>query len=86
MDCAISPGNVHQCMKPCLCRQGEYSQEFEVTVGVLKSSLFSPLLFIIVLEALSCELHSGVPCKDLYANDLVIISDSIEEGVDTGGS
>ena len=35
-------------------RVGEgYSEEFEVKVGVHQSSVFSPLLFIIVLEALS---------------------------------
>ena len=30
-----------------------YSEEFEVKVGVHQGSVFSPLLFIIVLEALS---------------------------------
>ena len=39
------------------------------------------LLFIIVLEALSRELRSGVPREDLYANDLVIIAESLEECV-----
>ena len=38
-------------------------------------------LFIIVLEALSSEFRSGVPCEDLYANDLVIIAESLEECV-----
>ena len=39
------------------------------------------LLFIIVLEALSREFRSGVPWEDLYANDLVIIAESLEECV-----
>ena len=39
----------------------------------------SPLLFIIVLEALSREFRAGVPWEDLYADDLVIIADSLEE-------
>ena len=38
-----------------------YSQEFEVKVGVHQGSLLSPLLFIIVLEALSREFHSEFP-------------------------
>ena len=42
-------------------------------VGVHQGSLLSPLLFIIVLEALSCEFRSGFPWDDLYADDLVII-------------
>ena len=39
-------------------RVGEgYSEEFEVKIGVHQGSVLSPLLFIIVLEALSCELR-----------------------------
>ena len=63
-------------------RVGEgYSEEFEVKVGVHQGSVLSPLLFIIVLEALSREFRSGVPWEDLYADDLVIIAESLEECV-----
>ena len=63
-------------------RVGEgFSKEFEVKVGVHQGSVLSPLLFIIVLEALSREFRAGVPWEDLYADDLVIIADSIEECV-----
>ena len=58
-----------------------YSQEFEVKVGVHQGLVLSPLLFIIVLEALSHEFCSWVPWEDLYANDPVIIAESLEEGV-----
>ena len=52
-------------------RVGEgYSEEFEVKVGVHQGSVLSPLLFIIVLEALSREFRSGVPWEDLYAESL----------------
>ena len=34
-----------------------------------------------MLEALSREFHSGVPWEDFYANDLVIIAESLEECV-----
>ena len=34
-----------------------------------------------MLEALSCEFHSGVPWEDLYADDPVIIAKSLEECV-----
>ena len=62
-------------------RVGEgYSEEFEVKVGVHQGSVLSPLLFIIVLEALSREFRSGVPWEDLYADDL-IIAESLEECV-----
>ena len=63
-------------------RVGEgFSKEFEVKVGVHQGSVLSPLLFIIVLEALSRECRAGVPWEDLYADDLVIIADPLEECV-----
>ena len=63
-------------------RVGEgYSEEFEVKVGVHQGSVLRPLLFIIVLEALSREFGSGVPWQDLYADDLVVIAESLEECV-----
>ena len=58
-----------------------YSEEFEVKVIVHQGSVLSPLLFIIVLETLSQEFGSGVPWEDLYADYLVIISESLEECV-----
>ena len=58
-----------------------YSEEFEVKVGVHQGSVLSPLLFILVLEALSREFRSGVSWEDLYADDLVIITESLEECV-----
>ena len=60
-----------------------FSKEFEVMVGVHQGSVLSPLLFIIVLEALSQEFRAGVPWEDLpvYADGLVIIADSLVECV-----
>ena len=57
------------------------SDEFEVKVCVHQGPVLSPLLFIIVLEALSREFGAGIPWEDLYADDLVIIADSMEECV-----
>ena len=47
----------------------------------IQGSVLSPLLFIIVHEALSREFRSGLPWEDLYADDLVIIAESLEECV-----
>ena len=80
VDCAIGAGDVCKCKEPCPCGEG-YSEEFEVKVGVHQRSVLSPLLFIIVLEALSREFCSGVPWEDLYADDLVIITELLEECV-----
>ena len=46
---------------------GQYSEEFGVGVGVHQGSVLSPLLFILVLEALSREFRSSVPWELLYA-------------------
>ena len=58
-----------------------YSEDFEVKVGVHQGSVLSPLLFIIVLEALSREFHCGVSWEDFYAGNLVIIAESLKECV-----
>ena len=57
------------------------AKSLRVKVGVHQGSLLSPLLFIIVLEALSDEFPASVPWEDLYADELVIIADSLEECV-----
>ena len=41
----------------------EYSEEFSVEVGVHQGSVLSPLIFIIVLEALSLQFRTGCPGK-----------------------
>ena len=50
-------------------------------VSIHQGSVLSPLLFIIVLEALSREFCCGVSWEALYADDLVIIAESLEECV-----
>ena len=56
-----------------------YSEEFGVGVGVHQDSVLSPLLFIIVLEAQSREFCTGCPWELLYADDLMISAESMEE-------
>ena len=56
-----------------------YSEEFGVGVGVHQGSVLSPLLFVIVLEALSREFRTGCPWELLYADDLMISAGSMEE-------
>ena len=46
-------------------------------MGVHQGSVLSPLLFIIVLEALSREFRTGCPWELLY--DLMISAESMEE-------
>ena len=58
-------------------RDGE-SKEFGVKVGVHQGSVLSPLLFTIVLEALSKDFRSGLLWELLYAVDLDLIAESWE--------
>ena len=60
---------------------GRESNAFSVRVGVQsvhQGSVLSPLLFIIVLEALSTEFREGLPMELLHADDLVLMADSKE--------
>ena len=56
-----------------------YSDPINVSVGVHQGSVLSPLLFIIIMEALSREIRTGCPWELLYADDLVIVAESLEE-------
>ena len=51
---------------------GVLGDEFKVKVGVHQGSVLSPILFVIVLEALSREFRGSLPWEVLYADDLVI--------------
>ena len=57
----------------------QYSAEFDVKVGVHQGSVLSPLLFIIVMEALSREFRVSCPWELLYADDLVISAETLED-------
>ena len=56
-----------------------YSEPIDVSVSVHQGSVLSPLLFIIIMEALSREFRTGCPWELLYADDLVIVANSFEE-------
>ena len=58
---------------------GQLGEEFLVKVGVHQGSVLSPILFAIVLEALSRHYRDGLPWEVLYADDLVIMAESLEE-------
>ena len=55
---------------------GRESKAFSVRVGMHQGSVLSPLLFIIVLEAMSREFRVGLPMELLYADDLVLVAET----------
>ena len=57
---------------------GSSSEPFKVSVGVHQGSVLSPFLFINVMEALSGAFRVSCPWELLYADDLVILSDSLK--------
>jgi len=49
---------------------------FEVNVGMHQGSSLNPLLFVIVMEAISTEFRVALPWELLYADDLVVIAET----------
>lgn len=75
MDCKMCPNYLQKHQKQCLCEQAIYRQfESDVKVGVHQGSVLSALLFIIVL--VSQEFHTETPGELLYADDLVVSTES----------
>ena len=50
-----------------------------MNVGVHQGSVLSPLLFIIVMEAVTHSVREGLPWEMLYADDLVLVGKCEEE-------
>ena len=57
---------------------GSYSDEVEVKVSVHQGSVLSPLLLIIALEALSRDFRTSCSWEILYADDLVLIAETLD--------
>ena len=55
------------------------SNGFEVKVDMHQGSALSPLLFVMVMEALSREFRVALPWELLYADDLVVIAETEED-------
>ena len=67
------------CMTMLVIITNSYSNPINVSVGVHQGSVLSTLLFITVMEALSLEFRTGCPWGLLYADDLVVVAESLGE-------
>src|SRR3989442_5301469 len=57
-------------------RNGEERESFEVKVGLHQGSVLSPILFNIVMQAIADNFKKGLPWELLYADDLVLLTES----------
>ena len=58
------------------------SKSVSVKVGVHQGSVLSPLLFIMVMEAIMKYTRKGLPWELLYTDDLMLITESQKELID----
>ena len=72
---------LRRCMRTLCVRVDRQfsSDEFNIKVGVRQGAVMSPLLFIIVMEALSREFRVGCPWELLYTDDLVLMAETLED-------
>ena len=56
-----------------------FSDKFDVQDGVHQGLVLSPLLFIIVLEALSQEFRTSFPWKLLHDDHLILLADTMDK-------
>ncbi|KAK3515364.1 hypothetical protein QTP70_018743 [Hemibagrus guttatus] len=60
------------------CAVGQ-TEEFKVEVGLHQGLALSPFLFLMVMEQLSEEVRQASPCTMMFADDIVICSESREQ-------
>ncbi|MCJ8732893.1 hypothetical protein PDJAM_G00217090 [Pangasius djambal] len=60
------------------CAVGQ-TEEFKVEVGLHQGSALSPFLFAMVMDQLSEEVRQQSPCTMMFADDIVICSESREQ-------
>jgi len=57
----------------------EFSEEFYVKVRVHQLSVLSHLLFAVVVDKITVSAREGLLKEILYADDLVLISETMED-------
>ena len=71
--------------KTAVSVDGKLSSSFSVKVSVHQGSALSPLLFIMVMDVLTEDVRDGSLMELLYADDLVLCGESLNEVMDKYG-
>ncbi|VDO19488.1 unnamed protein product [Heligmosomoides polygyrus] len=70
---------LYSCPKGRVQAAAGTSVEFPISVGVHQSSALSPLLFVIVMDAITRDFQKSVPWTLLYADDVMLSSEDKNE-------
>ena len=70
---------IYENAKSCVHLNDQFSDKFNIKVGIDQHAVLSLLLFIIVMEAFSREFKVGCPWELLYADDLVLMVETLED-------
>ena len=62
--------------------ESRLSDEFSVNVGVHQGSVLSPLLFAIVVDAVTERVRDSSINEILYADDLILVGETIKDLTD----
>ena len=63
----------------CALNLFEQNKSISANSSHRQGSVLSPLLLVVVMEALTQDVREGLPWELLYADDLVLMAESIEE-------
>ena len=74
--------SLYEGCKTAVLVHGELSSSFSVKVGVHQESVLSPLLFIMVMDALTEDVRDGSLMELLYADGLVLCGESLNDVMD----
>ena len=59
------------------------TKEIEIEVGLHQGSALSPLLFVIIIDAITEEIDEGTPWAMLFADNLVLYDPDRDDGTKT---
>ena len=82
----IGAMSLYKGCKTAVSVDGELSSSFSVKVGIHQGSTLTPLLCIMVMDVLTEDMRDGSLMQLLYADDLALCGESLNEVMDKCGS